>query len=414
MSKYVFLNIPAHGHVNSTLPVVQELVRRGEQVVYYLTEEFRAVVEATGATFRPYQSMMGQMPPRAQAVGRERMGPGEMPLMMVKESRQVLSQVLETLRADQPDVIIYDIMCLWGRIAVQVLQVPAILVHPGYVANDRFSLFQEYAADPLLLPSALIERTRASIADLCATYDTPPFDMRQFFTHAEALNIVFMTRDFQPAGETFDGRFVFVGPSLQLRQEATSFPFERLGEQPVLYISLGTLFNHRPDFYQLCFQAFGGQPWQVVLSHGKQMNIAALGAVPANFLLSSYVPQLEILQKASAFLTHGGMNSVMESLYYGVPMVVIPQMLEQEVSARRVAKFGLGTHLDEEHLTVAQLRQAVAHVQHDPTILQRVQAMQRIVRADGGYQRATDAILDFARAGHATDNASRWRVPACC
>lgn len=408
------MNIPAHGHVNSTLPIVQELVRRGEQVVYYLTEEFRSVVEATGATFRPYQSLMGQMQPHAQAVGRERMGPGEMPLMMVKESRQVLTQVLETLRADQPDVIVYDIMCLWGRIAVQVLQVPAILVHPSYVANEHFSLFQEYTAEPLLLSPELTERTRASIADLCATYNTPPFDMRQFFTHAETLNIVFMARDFQPAGETFDERFVFVGPSLQLRQEVTSFPFERLGEQPVLYISLGTLFNHRPDFYQLCFQAFGGQPWQVVLSHGKQVDVAALGAVPANFLLSSYVPQLEILQKASVFLTHGGMNSIMESLYYGVPMVVIPQMLEQEVSARRVATFGLGVHLDEEHLTVAQLRKTVAHVQHDSTTLQRVQRMQKIVQTAGGYQQATDAILHFARAGQVMDNASSWRVPACC
>ncbi len=93
MSKYIFLNVPAHGHVNPTLAVAQELVRRGEQVIYYLTEEFRAAVEATGATFRPYQSAMGKMrPPAGPMMGKGGIGPGAMPLMMAHESRQVLPQ----------------------------------------------------------------------------------------------------------------------------------------------------------------------------------------------------------------------------------------------------------------------------------------------------------------------------------
>ena len=89
--------------------------RRGEQVIYYLTEEFRAVVEATGATFRPYQSAMGKMrPPAGLMIGKGGIGPGAMPLMMAHESRQVLPQVLESMRAEQPDYLLYDPMCLWG------------------------------------------------------------------------------------------------------------------------------------------------------------------------------------------------------------------------------------------------------------------------------------------------------------
>jgi MGT family glycosyltransferase len=164
----------------------------------------------------------------------------------------------------------------------------------------------------------------------------------------------------------------------------------------VFYISLGTVFNNRPDFFQLCFQTFGEQPWQVVLSHGKQIDTADLGLVPANFLLSPYVPQLEMLERASLFVTHGGMNSTMESLYYGVPMIVLPQMMEQEMTARRIEELGLGVVLNQENLTAEQLREAIASIQHNPTITQRVQDMQQTVRAAGGYQRAADAILDFA------------------
>lgn len=397
MSKYIFLSPPAYGHVNPTLPVVQELVRRGEQVGYYLTEEFRSTVEATGASFHRYESIisiMSKMQPPVRTSGKGTPGPGAMPMMMVEESREVLPQILDAIHAEQPDVILYDAMCLWGRLAVQVLKIPAVSLHPSYA--EHFNLFKLREDTAARVPTQLIEKIEAGISDLCAAYNLPPTNMHQFLIHAEALNIVFLPRDFQPAGDTFDERFVFVGPSLLPRQDAADFPFERLGKQPVLYISLGTVFNNRPDFFQLCFQAFGEQPYPVVLAHGKHLDVATLGTVPPNFLLSPYVPQLEVLQRASIFITHGGMNSTMESLYYGVPMVVLPQMLEQELTARRIAELSLGIALDQENLTAEQLREAVGRVLGDPVIAQRVQSMQQTVRAAGGYLRATDAIIDFA------------------
>ncbi|EFH84089.1 macrolide family glycosyltransferase [Ktedonobacter racemifer] len=384
MKKYIFLNVPATGHVNPTLPIVQELIQRGEQVIYYLTEEFRAAIEATGAIFRPYESFL------------EGIGPGPMPLKMAEESRRVLPQVLESIRAEQPDALLYEAMCLWGRIVAQVLQVETIVLRASYAANEHFGLFTARSDASMPFPSELLERFQVSSAELSATYHLPPFDLRQFVAHAEGLNVVFLPRAFQPAGETFDERFVFVGPSLLPRQDAPAFPWERLGDQPVLYISLGTAFNHRPDFFRLCFQAFGELPSQVVLSHGKRLDPAVLGPAPANFLLAPSVPQLEMLQRTSVFVTHGGMNSIMESLYFGVPLVVIPQMMEQEITARRVEELELGAALTQENATAEHLREAVARVQQDPSITQYVQAMQQQVRAAGGYQRATDAILDFA------------------
>jgi MGT family glycosyltransferase len=241
----------------------------------------------------------------------------------------------------------------------------------------------------------MFEDIQSAINDLCTLYHIPPLDLRDFFTHTEALNIVFMPRAFQPAGETFDERFVFVGPSILPRKSTPAFPLERLEGQPTLFISLGTVFNNRPDFFKLCFHAFGHQPWHVVLAHGKHVDEAALGAVPQNFLLAPYVPQLEVLQQASVFVTHGGMNSVMESLYFGVPMVVIPQMREQEITAQRCAELGLGIALDNDNLTAEKLRTAVEQVHHTPTFREHVHAMRQAARAAGGYQRAVDAISNF-------------------
>jgi len=401
MATYVFLPGPAYGHVNPTLAVAQELVRRGEQVVYYLTEDFQATVEATGAMFQPYQSMMNQFTMgNRQPPSRLPWNPtfiiGAMLLTIVKESQHVLPQVLERLRAEQTDIILYDPMCLWARVVAQALHVPAILLRPTFAANEHFHVMPPHTDSTPSMPPGMFEGMQAELADLCAFYHLPLLDMRDFFTHSEALNVVFLPRAFQPAGETFDERFVFVGPSIGRRLDAPAFPLERLEGQPTLFISLGTAANNRPDFYTLCFHAFGNQPWQVVLAHGKRVDATALHAVPQNFLLAPFVPQLEVLQHTSVFVTHGGMNSVMESLYFGMPVVVVPQMREQEVTAQRCAGLGLGMALDNADLTAEKLRAAVEQVHHTPILGEHVLAMQQTMRAAGGYQRAVDAISNFA------------------
>ena len=401
MTKYVFLSGPAYGHVNPTLALAQELVQRGEQVVYYLTEEFRTAAEGTGAIFQPYQSTMGKGQTPSELSGQPRHPSallGAMARMRLKESQQVIPQVLERLRAEQADFIVYDPMCLWARIVSQILHIPAILLCPTYVEHEHFSLKPKQSTEMRSLLSDIFASIQADLDELCASYHTSSFDVRDLLSHTEALTIVFMPRAFQPGGETFDERFVFVGPSIAPRKEALAFPLDLLEDRQTLFISLGTAFNFRPAFFKLCLQAFDQQPWQVVMAHGKHVNEVALGEIPQNFLLASYVPQLEVLQRASVFVTHGGMNSVMESLYFGVPMVLVPQMFEQEKTAQRCVELGLGMTLDPHDLTAETLRAAVEQVQQNPSFRTNVLAMRQNVHAAGGYQRAADAICDFARA----------------
>ena len=215
---------------------------------------------------------------------------------------------------------------------------------------------------------------------------------------SEALNIVFIPKEFQLDGETFDvQRFVFVGPSIQPRPDESNFPFEQLTGQPTIYISLGTVFNNQAAFYKMCFAALKDEPWQVVLSTGRQVDPTSLDPIPANFLVRPQVPQFEVLQHASLFVTHCGMNSTMESLYYWVPMVGIPQMPEQMMTAQRIQVLSLGTVLDGKTLTVEQLHATMkaAHSNADYRI--NAQAMQQHVRNAGGYTRAADAIMNFAQ-----------------
>jgi MGT family glycosyltransferase len=404
MAKYVFLNVPARGHVNPTLAVAQELVRRGQAVSYYLTEEFRDVVEATGTVFQPYESKLKELPAMPSSFSSiagwptGRVGVG--PTSMLEDMQSVPPQVIDRIRAEQPDAIVYDFMCVWAKTVIDELQVPAIAVRATYASNDHFNLMEHMRASMQNRPGAreMMERMRAYMEAQGAGMANALASIFSAFSRVEQLNIIFMPREFQPAADTFDDRYLFVGPSILPRHEAPDFPFERLSvERPLLYISLGSIFTNQPEFYKQCFAAFADQDWQVVLSIGKRTDLATLGPVPENFLLSPYVPQLEILPRTQLFVTHAGTNSVMESMYFGVPMVLIPQQPEQQLHAQRVVDMGLGIMLEKETVNATTLREAVERVAHDPLYRQRMQPIQQSVRAAGGYQRAADAIMEFTR-----------------
>jgi MGT family glycosyltransferase len=402
MAKYVFLNMPARGHVNPTLAVVQELVRRGQEVSYYLTEEFRDVVQATGAVFQPYESKlkgMPTMPPSFSSVGGAPTGSGG-PMFLLEDMRSVPPQVIDRLRAQQPDVIVYDFLCVWARTLIDELHVPAVATRATYASNEHFNMMEHMRERMQNLPAARewMERMRARMAEPGGSSPNRLADIISVFSRAEQLNIIFMPKEFQPAAETFDDRYLFVGPSILPRHEAPDFPFDQLSsDRPLLYISLGSIFTNQPEFYKQCFAAFADQPWQVVLSIGKHLDPSTLGPVPENFLLSSYAPQLDILPRTRLFVTHAGTNSVMESMYFGVPMVLIPQQPEQQMHAQRIVDLGLGVLLDKGSVTASTLREAVERVAHDEAYRQRAQRMQQSVRATGGYQRAVDALMQFTQ-----------------
>ena len=211
------------------------------------------------------------------------------------------------------------------------------------------------------------------------------------------LSLVYTSREFQPCAETFGDAYAFVGPLLESRADGSDFPWDGVVHPRIVYVSLGTLFNADAAFYRRCMDGLATLDAQVVMSVGRRVAIDSLGAAPANMLLRTHVPQLEVLERASAFITHGGMNSVSESLYYGVPMVVIPQMSEQEVVAGRTQELGAGIALSKPDVTADTLRSSVDRLLADGGFRQRARAIGDSFRAAGGVERAADLVMKTGR-----------------
>ena len=134
------------------------------------------------------------------------------------------------------------------------------------------------------------------------------------------------------------------------------------------------------------------------MSVGREVNIADLGELPKNIKAYPFVPQLHILKYARAFVTHGGMNSLNEGLYFGVPVIVCPQQLEQAFNGRRLEKFGIAKTLKVKTPEASAIIQAVTEVVQDPVMHQKVNEYSALMKQSGGYIRAADIILDFVAA----------------
>ena len=137
--------------------------------------------------------------------------------------------------------------------------------------------------------------------------------------------------------------------------------------------------------------------FRVVMSIGANVTKAALGTPPPNVVVRPHVPQLDVLRRASVFVSHGGMNSVSESLLHGVPLVCVPQMGEQEIVARQV-RSARGRALSRQGPPrQTGLRASVQRVLDDESFRRQAAVVRQSFEAAGSVARGVDAILAFTR-----------------
>jgi zeaxanthin glucosyltransferase len=187
--------------------------------------------------------------------------------------------------------------------------------------------------------------------------------------------------------------FYFAGPYVNpATREPIDFPFDRLTGKPLIYASMGTLQNRRIEIFQAIARACEGLDAQLVISLGGAGNPDSLAELPGSPLVVGNAPQLQLLEKASLVITHAGMNTALESLSYGVPMVAIPVTNDQPGVAAGVVWTGSGEVVPATRATVPRLRSAISRVLDDDTYRQNARRMQTAIVQTGGLDRAADII----------------------
>lgn len=161
----------------------------------------------------------------------------------------------------------------------------------------------------------------------------------------------------------------------------------------MLLVSLGSSFTKQPGFYRECLKAFGGLPgWHVVLQAGKRVTAEEFGEIPANVDVRDWVPQLAVLKKADAFITHAGTGGSQEGLATATPLVAVAQAADPFGNAEMLERLGVGRSVPMDRADAATLRAAVLALVAVPEVGRRLAAVQREMAAEGGTRRAADLI----------------------
>ena len=389
-----FVSLGAFGHINPTLALVTELFKQGVRVTYFTTEAFRNIIEPTGAKFVAVPSWMAENDKHNDGEKKEDDGgvAAAVPFLFLNEAGAYIDTILDTLHDDKPDAIVHDFAGIAGTIAADNLNVPNVMLYTSYPSNDSYSVAAGFESCPADHP--LREAAAGIAAGYAEKYGCRVMTVKEIFDGHGDFNLVMMQKKLVPNYESFDDSFVFTGVQIGKRTAFGSWKAPDNGK-PLLYSSLGTAFNNWPEYYPILFDAVRDLDINVFAALGS-IDPASLKDIPANVEVGQMVPQLDILSQASVFITHAGMGGTGEAIYYGVPMIAIPQMEEQAITARQIEKLGLGVaFLDKSAITSEALKTAIQKLLTEPSYKAAAEQFSADMKTLGGAKASAEALLHF-------------------
>jgi MGT family glycosyltransferase len=411
--KIGFLSQPLTGHLNPMVALARKLASRKHEVAFIGIPDIKPVVRAADVDFVPFCE--NEFPPGSvaqkwgavanlQGLDVVRYTALELTPPLV---RAALEHLPRKIAQTGVDALVID--------AVYRLEIVPMHLRLPYVQIWNVLHFDLSGSTPLTLyswphetsPEALARNTRGlqilreigkktmPIAQSYAERNGLRIDWSNPAATVSKLAVITQTpREFDFPIPNLPPQFHYAGPLHDNEGRVpVPFPWERLTGQPLIYASLGTLVNGLTNVYGKILEAVGEFPdMQVVLSVGKNLNPGDLGPIPSNTIVVRVAPQLELLKRAALCITHAGLNTALEALAQGVPMVAIPIGYDQPGVAARIAYHGVGEFVEIGDLDASSLSQLIRKVTSNPTYRDKAGWFQKVLAETHGLETAADII----------------------
>ena len=385
--KIAWFCIPAHGHTNPTLGLVKELTDAGHQIYYFSFELFREKIEQAGAVFIGCDGYDLDLDMKdqnnADRVGKDKVFATE---LLVSSTLALDEMTTEKVAEIKPDIIVSDSVAFWGKLVAMKHGIPYVSSTTTFAFNKYSAKYMQESAWDIVRMLAAMPKINKHLKRL-REKGYPVKGILDIVQNDNDTNTIVYTSDyFQPCADTFSDRYHFIGPSIRPISE----PVAKTAEKTV-YISMGTI-NQNLEFYRNCIHALGQTDWQVIISMGT--NPEHFENLPENIEIHESVDQMAVLSIADAFVTHCGMNSASEGLYFQVPLVLFPQTPEQGAVAKRAAELGAGVML--ESISEEDVMKAITEVLTDPSYKENAVRISDSFKACGGAAEARAFLEDIA------------------
>ncbi|MBD1885007.1 glycosyltransferase [Microcoleus vaginatus] len=410
------------GHLNTMLPLGQELQRRGHQVTLFGILDAQAKAMAAGLGFQVIGESEFPNGWTAQWNAQQGKLKGVAALRYTLSLFQELAGMLlweapEALKTAGVEALLVDQVLLEGRTLAEFLNIPLITVCSALLLNEDSNhdippFFTNWDYNPTSSTARLRNQRNylllrglgQPIIDLIAQYrrewNLTPHRLNHDENFSQLAQICQQPAEFEFPRQHLPPHFHFTGPyASSASREPVPFPLEKLTGQPLIYASMGTLQNRLFEVFRDIAQACVGLDAQLVISLGGAASPESLPDLPGNPLVVSYAPQLKLLQKATLTITHAGLNTTLESLSHGVPMVAIPVANDQPGVAARIVWTGVGEAIPIAHLNVSSLRSAIAKVLREDSYKKNALRLQVAIGRAGGVSRAIDIVEQAVSTG---------------
>jgi zeaxanthin glucosyltransferase len=412
--KIGFVSLPVIGHLNPMTTLARKLLSRGHKVLFIGVPDLEPVVRTANLKFESYcedeypaGSVAEIYAPHSRLRGLE---------VLKHQAEEISPKFLQAALKHLPqklvetgvEAVVLDAAHIFLQLVPMSLGIPFVQVwnnlhldFSGAVPPTIFGWAHETSAEAharniagvkimgnLFAPIVAVAQAYARENGLQIDWSDPTA------TISKLAVITQMPREFDFEGTPWPAHFHYAGPFHDDDgREQVAFPWEKLTGEPLIYASLGTLVNGQPEILRTILGAVARLVgFQVVLSIGKNVNQDELGSAPANTVVVRNAPQIELLKRAVLCITHAGLNTTLESLAQGVPMVAIPIGYDQPGVAARIAYHGVGEYVEVEDLSIEGLSQLIGKILRDPRYRIRAQYFRRVIAETRGLDLAADVI----------------------
>ncbi|MDZ8139571.1 MAG: glycosyltransferase [Nostoc sp. DedQUE04] len=411
MTHFGILCPPSAGHLNPMTALGRELQRRGHRVTILGILDARCYVQAAGLEF--WALAESEFPLGAIAKMLDQIGKMNGIAALVysinaykKSATVVLRTVPKALRESGVEALLLDETQLEGSTVAEFVQIPFVTV------SCALTLYPEDKIPPFFttwsykqgwwallrnqLAMSVLRRFAQPIQEVVNEYRRQ-WNLPLQYTSCEAYSKLAIISqqpiEFEFPRHKLPQHFHFTGPLYDdAGRQKVNFPYDKLNGKPLIYASLGTVQNQLQYIFHDIAKACEGLDAQLIISSGGALEPKTLSNLPGEPLVVKYAPQLELLKKASLTITHAGMNTTLESLSNGVPIVAIPIANDQPGVAARIAWTGTGEFVPVASVSVSKLRTAIKQVLAQDSFKQNALRLQTAIHRSGGISRAADIV----------------------
>ena len=411
--RIAFLGVRVPGHLNPMTTLARKLKVRGHDVVFISVLDSEPYVRAAQLPFIPYcekEMPLGLVRQEAEQLSKlQGQAALEFTIRVVASGLETFFKNLpQTLLEARVDALVLDQVDTGLGLVPMHLGIPYVHVsnalHLDYSGNTPLCTFDwphETTPEALARNQAgvrgfmqVIEPV-TSVADAYAAQVGLNIDWTDpLATMSELAWLTQTPEEFDFESPHWPSQFHYTGPFHDgLGRIESDFPWDRLTGEPLVYASMGTLLNGLESVFSAIAQAVEQRPgMQLVLSIGDSLDSKQISSLSANCIIVHNAPQIELLKRSALCITHAGLNTTLEALTQGVPMVAIPVSIDQPGVAARIAYTKTGAYVPIQEMTASRLSALIDEVMSNPEYCQNANNIKQAIAETNGLERATDLL----------------------